>query len=448
MTTRTPLVVVLGTALLVTACSSNNSAGDTDGPQSVTILTTTTVVVDDISPAASASASATQAPTSSAGSVTDRTAATDASQLTVPPTSTTASTTTVAPATVGDPVVASEPVADFDRPIDLAVRPDDDRLYVVEQSGRVVRYDGTENVTMLDVAGRISSGNEQGLLGLAFSPDGTLAYVNFTDRSGDTIIAEFAVNADGVFDPASERTVLEVEQPFSNHNAGDLTFGPDGKLYIPLGDGGSGGDPQRNGSNPATTLGSLLRIDPTAADGAAYTIPGDNPFAGGGAGAPEVWAWGLRNPWKIAFDPVTDDLWIPDVGQNAFEEINVVSPIDGFTAGRGIDFGWSAYEGTERFNGDVADTGEMTPPVLTYGHADGCSISGGVPYRGTAIAELEPAFVYSDFCNGTIWALDLRGGRNLTLLGGFDNVAAIRVGPDRELYVLERGGTIHRLVSG
>ena len=442
------LVVVL--AALVAACSSNESTSvgsAVDDPASVTILTTTTSVSTTTVPRPST------VPAAGTSAPTDTTALSDTtSPPTRPPspapTTTVAPTTTDAPARVGDPVVASEPISDFERPIDLAVRPGDDRLYVVEQSGRVVRYDGIEQVTMLDIVGRVSSRNEQGLLGLVFSPDGTRAYVNFTDRSDDTIIAEFAVGTDGVFDPTSERLVLQVDQPFPNHNAGDLAFGPDGMLYVPLGDGGSGGDPERNGSNPATLLGSLLRIDPTPGEGSAYTIPPDNPFADGGPGAPEVWAWGLRNPWKIAFDPLTNELWIPDVGQNEFEEINVVGPVDGVTAGRAVDFGWSAFEGTERFNGDVADSGAMMPPVLTYGRADGCSISGGIPYRGIAIPELEPAFLYSDYCNGTIWALDLAGGRSLTLLGGFDNVAAVRVGPDSEPYVLERSGTIHRLIAG
>lgn len=437
--TRTLLTLAATAALLPTACSSGDSSPDrtgTEAPDSVTILTTTTEVIV---------ASPTTAPSDTPSASTPETTAT-----TPPATSPTSSAppTTAAPARVGEPVVTGEAIADFERPIDLAVRPADDRFYVVEQSGRIVRLDGTERETVLNLAGRVSSGNEQGLLGLVFSPDGTKAYVNFTDRSDDTIIAEFIVNEAGVFDPTSERMILDIDQPFPNHNAGDLAFGPDDLLYVPLGDGGSGGDPQRRSSDPGTLLGSLLRIDPTPGAGAAYTIPPDNPFADGSDGAPEVWAWGLRNPWKIAFDPVTDELWIPDVGQNTFEEINLVGPVDGTAAGRGADFGWSAFEGTERFNDDVPDTDAMTPPVLTYGRADGCSISGGIPYRGTAIPELEPAFLYSDFCNGTIWALDLAGARTLTLLDGFDSVVAIRVGPDGEPYVLERSGTMHRLIPG
>ena len=441
-TSRTALVVAAG--LLLAACASDEPSTAeraTEAPESVTILTTTTAPAPDSTPApVNDTTPDTTEPPTTPSTTSPPTAPATTSPPTAPP--------TTAPARVGDPVVASEPIAEFERPIDLAVRVADPRFYVVEQSGRLVRFDGTGQETVLDLAGRVSSGNEQGLLGLAFSPDGTRAYVNFTDRSGDTIVAEFLVNESGVFDPTSERLILEVGQPFPNHNAGDLAFGPDGFLYVPLGDGGSGGDPQRQSSDPGTLLGSLLRIDPTPGDGAAYTIPADNPFADGGGGAPEVWAWGLRNPWKIAFDPVTDELWIPDVGQNSFEEINVVGPVDGFTAGRGADFGWSAFEGTERFNTDVSDTGSMTSPVLTYGRSDGCSISGGIPYRGRAIAELAPAFLYSDFCNGTIWALDLAGARTLPLLTGFDSVAAVREGPDGEAYVLERSGTLHRLIPG
>lgn len=432
MTRRPPdvghLLVLVG-LLTLAACAADDDAGPA-GPPSASIITTDTNTTPSPAPASSV-------PPSSA-----------------PPTSapTTPAVATSAPPTVGAPVVASEVVGEFDQPIDLAVRSGDDALWVVEQGGRVVRADDTARTTALDLTGRVSTAGEQGLLGLAFSPDGGTAYVNFTDAAGVTTIAEYAVAGDATLDSGSERIVLQVSQPYSNHNAGDLAFGPDGMLYIPLGDGGSGGDPERNGSNPETLLGSLLRIDPAPSGDRPYSIPPDNPFAsgsfGGIDGAPEVWAWGLRNPWKIAFDPVTGELWIPDVGQNEFEEINVLAPVDGTTAARGADFGWSAFEGTERFDADIADTGRTTAPVLTYSHADGCSISGGEPYRGTAIPELAPAFVYSDFCTGTIWALDLAGGRNLTLLDGFDSVASIRAGPDGELYVLQRSGTVHRLVAG
>jgi glucose/arabinose dehydrogenase len=360
--------------------------------------------------------------------------------------------TSAQPPRVGNPTVTSVVVAEFDHPIDLAVRPADSALYIVEQTGRVVRFEDDERVVVADVTGRTAPGGERGLLGLAFSADGSYAYLDYTDLDGDTVVAEYPVADDGTLDVDAERILITVDQPYSNHNAGDLDVGPDGMLYITLGDGGSANDPGRNGSDPSTLLGSLLRIDPRPSAGMPYTIPTDNPFAegsfGGVAGAPEVWAWGLRNPWKIAFDPVTGDLWIADVGQNKIEEVNLVSPEDGVTAGRGVSFGWSAFEGTERFNADVPEDGAWMP-VLSYLHGDdGCSISGGVPYRGTAIPELAPAYVYSDYCSGIVWALDLAGGRNLTLLGGFQSVSAVRSGPDGELYVLELSGKLHRLVPG
>ena len=354
---------------------------------------------------------------------------------------------------MGDPAVGTEVVASVDAPVDLAVRPGDDGLFIVEQPGRVVRVDPStgDTTAIIDLTDRITSGGEQGLLGLEFSADGSRAYADYTDRDGDTVIAEYAVADDATIDPASERILLTVPQPYRNHNAGDLALGPDGFLYITLGDGGSAGDPERRASDPTSLLGSLLRIDPTPSPSAPYSIPADNPFASGSfdgrAGAPEVWAWGLRNPWKIAFDPTNGDLWIADVGQNAHEEVNLVRA-DDHPAGFGRFFGWSAFEGTEPFNDDVDGTG-ATPPVLTYPLGAGaCAISGGVPYRGTAIAGLEPAYVYSDYCSGVLWALDLAGQRNLVLLDDFEGVTAVRAGPDQEIYVLEAGGDVSRLVPG
>jgi len=456
---RTTVIFAAAATLALAACSSNDDGNAEDSTpvddesSSISIITTTTIE----------SSAATDAPAAETTTAPDTTAVTETTDSTEPAATTdpattvvaTAPATTAVPATtaprqpVGNPVVTTELVGQFVGPVDLAVRPGDDRYYVVEQRNGVVRSDGSSNVTVLDLSDRISSGGEQGVLGLAFAPDGTRAYVNFTDRSGTTNIVEYEVGGDGSFDASSERTVLEVPQPFENHNAGDLEFGPDGMLYIPLGDGGAGGDPERNSDDPSTLLGSILRIDPTPSGNAAYTIPPDNPFADGSGGAPEIWSYGLRNPWKIAFDPVTGDLWIPDVGQDRFEEVNVVGPVDGQIAGRGVNFGWSAYEGTERLNQDVDDPGTLTSPVLTYGRGDGCSVTGGVPYRGTAIPELEPAFVYSDFCTGDIWALDLAGGRNLTLVGGFELVTAVRTGPDGEVYLFDgMNGTMFRLIPG
>lgn len=454
-------MVVATTALasmLAAAC-----AGDGNGPrtdENAVIVTTTTLPAvpepSTTSPAGPADESSSDLPadppSSTGPSSTDPPPATVPAS--VPPATSPPATPPATPPAVGNPSVRAEPIGVFAQPIDLVPRPGTTALYVVEQHGRVTVVDGDETSVAIDVSGRVDDGNEQGLLGLAFSPGGDTVYLDFTDRSGDTVVAEFTVRDDGSFDPATERKIITVEQPYANHNAGDLATGPDGLLYITLGDGGSGGDPLRHASDPTTLLGSILRIDPTPSGDRPYTIPPDNPFADGAtvdgvAGAPEVFAWGLRNPWKIAFDPVTGDLWIADVGQDEHEEIDVVGPAGGRVAGWGHDFGWSAFEGTARYNADVPDSGRTTPPVLTYPHRDGaCSISGGVPYRGTDIPELEPAYVYSDFCTGTIWALDLTGGRNLVLLEGFEWVTAIRADGEGELYVLEAGGDVSRLVPG
>ena len=448
---RTSISLVVAAALLAACGGDGDDTGpaeapaDADGPGSAIIVTTTSP------PATTAPPATDPAPGTTAPPATDPAPGTSA-DVTTPVPDTLPPSTTVTPESspepvVGDPAVRLEPVTEIDRPVDLAVRAGEDALYLVGQRGRIHRFDPAtgDRVVVLDLAGRLSDGSEQGLLGLAFSPDGALAYVNFTDNGGTTVIAEYPVRADGRFFADDERVVLRVDQPFGNHNAGDLAFGPDDTLYIPLGDGGSGGDPGRRASDPTSLLGSLLRIDPTPSGDAAYTIPADNPFADGVDGAPEVLAYGLRNPWKIAIDPVSGDLWIADVGQNLFEEVNRVAPAGDLPVGWGHNFGWSGLEGTEPFNGDVATEG-TTLPVLTYGRGDGCSVSGGVPYRGTAIAGLEPAYLYSDFCGGELWALDLAGGRVITLATGLDEVTAVRAGPDGEAYVLQRSGAVLRLV--
>ncbi|HWL45492.1 MAG TPA: PQQ-dependent sugar dehydrogenase [Ilumatobacter sp.] len=346
-----------------------------------------------------------------------------------------------------EPTAATRQVAELEQPVDLAARPGDPAAYVVEQAGRVVSLDvATGDTTpVLDITDLTRSDGEQGLLGLVFHPTEPYAYVNYTEAAdGDTVVAEYAVAADGTFDPASARTVITIEQPQDNHNGGGLAFGPDGYLYIGTGDGGGSGDPDRRAGDPFDLLGKLLRVDPRGAE--PYAVPADNPFADGAAAAPEVWSLGLRNPWRFSFDPPTGDLWIADVGQNELEEVNRVTPADG-PAGRGAHFGWSAFEGTERYNDDV-EVADAVMPVLTYSHEQGCSVSGGAVYRGPAIPDLTGWYVYSDFCTGTLWAFDAATERVVVLADEVGRVTAVRNGPADEVFVLDHTGAVLQIVPG
>jgi glucose/arabinose dehydrogenase len=418
------LALVTTIALVATACGGEGEPIAT-GP-AVTFATSST--------AAPTSASTT-APTTGPTSAPD----------------TTAPAATDAPTTVplGDPSVGLAAVGTFDQPVDLAWRVDDPTLYVVERTGRVVPVrDGVAGAAVLDLSDLTEGQGEQGLLGLTFAPDGAHAYVNHTDNGGDTIVAEYAVGADGTFDAASRRVLLTVEQPFPNHNGGNVTIGPDGMLYIGMGDGGAADDPQRTSLNVSSLLGKILRVDPAPSGDQPYGIPADNPFVGVDGARPEIWAVGVRNPWRFSFDSSTGDLWIADVGQNVLEEIDVAWAADG--GGRGMNFGWSAWEGSQRYNTDQPAEG-ATPPIYEYAHGDaGCSVSGGEVYRGAAIPALVGWYVFADFCSGIVTGLriaDRAVAASLTL-GEVPSAAAVRSGPDGELYVVSIEGPISRLVPG
>lgn len=440
---RHVLALALVGIVVTAGCAPNSDRSATDNGSAVFVTTTL---------------QATNASSTTPTSAATRSSTTGAPTTAPPSTTTTTTTTTTAvpptiPGGVGDPIVALEPIGEFDRPVGVAVRPGDDALWVIEQRGRIVRMvDSGERFTALEIPDELSDGGEQGLLGLAFSPTAPLAYTYSTDTDGDSLVSEYPVDDDGAFDAGRRRTILTIDQPFDNHNGGELVFGPDGYLYISTGDGGSANDPERNASDPTSLLGAILRIDPSVTDGAAYDIPADNPFVTGSfegtEGAPEVWAWGLRNPWRLAFDAATGDLWIADVGQAQYEEVNRVSPTDTHAAGFAANFGWSAFEGTERVNEDVADPGNLVSPILVYEHGDdGCSVSGGAVYRGRAIPELVSGYVYADYCSGKMWVIDIATERNIMLLDGLDGPTAIREGPDGEIFVLEIGGTVSRVVS-
>ena len=326
------------------------------------------------------------------------------------------------------------------------------RLYVTEQPGRVkvIENGQARDILFLDITDRVGSqGNEQGLLSIVFSPDFAtdhLAYVNYTDGQGDTVVSRFTVSADGLTaDPDSEQVILTVDQPFPNHNGGQLKFGPDGMFYIGMGDGGSAGDPRNNGQDVTSLLGKMLRIDvrQPGSDGKPYSIPADNPDFGPDA-APELWAIGLRNPWRFSFDRATGDLYIADVGQNAYEEIDFQPAGQG-----GLNYGWRLREGFEPYNGGE-DSPAFTPPIYQYGRELGCSVSGGYVYRGADVPGLVGRYVYADFCSGTIWALhrDAEGQWvNETLLETDLSITSFGEDEAGELYVLNRQGTISRIAA-
>jgi glucose/arabinose dehydrogenase len=325
----------------------------------------------------------------------------------------------------------------------MAVRRGDGALYVAEKTGRVVAIrDGEVDAEpVLDLTGEVSQGGEQGLLGLAFAPDGDHLYTNHTDLDGHTRITEWAMAGD-VVEVESRREVLFVEQPFSNHNGGNLAFGPDGFLYVGLGDGGSGGDPLGLAQSLDSLLGKMLRIDPRPSDGDAYTIPRGNPFADRAGARPEIWALGLRNPWRYSFDAATGDLWIADVGQSAREEINRQPAGEG-----GQNYGWDRLEGTLPFEGEAPP--DAAPPVYEYGREDGGTVIGGYVYRGSDIPALAGTYVFGDFFETELRGLQVTRGeaRVRDLATGVENLAAFGQDARGELYVLSLAGPVYKLVA-
>lgn len=313
-------------------------------------------------------------------------------------------------------------------------------LWIAERIGLVRVLDGDElSEPVLDISGETTTHSERGLLGIAFDQDFTHFYASYTDRDGNTAVDEIEVSG-GALQLETRRTLITQEQPSANHNGGNVIVGPDGMLYLGLGDGGGAGDPLGAGQDLSTLLGSLLRIDPA---GDPYTIPPDNPFVDDPDARPEIWAYGLRNPWRFSFDAETGDLWIADVGQSSREEINWVPA----GSGGGQNFGWSRMEGTLTYDGDEPEG--HVPPVFEYQTSDTrCSVTGGYVYRGSAIPELVGSYVFSDYCEGQIRALELRGGEvvghlDLGVNGG--RVVAFAEDADRELYVLDHRGAIYKL---
>lgn len=356
------------------------------------------------------------------------------------------------------------PIGQLEEPTAFSARSGSLFYYVAERAGRVrviertISPKGKESIKppsrtpILDITETVGTSGEGGLLGLTFSTDGRQMYVSYTDLAGDSVIDEYMFGRNGRADPSTRRELLRVPQPANNHNGGAIKVGEDGFLYIGFGDGGGAGDPLQAGQDLSTLLGKVLRIDPFPDGDQPYSIPDGNPFVDGG-GEPEIWLYGVRNPWRISFDRTSGDLWIADVGQDAFEEITMLSSVSG--GGWGANLGWSQMEATSPFDGGSAPDNHVGPSHF-YPHENGrCSITGGYVYRGEIIALLNGVYLFGDYCSGEVWGLELQPEgvllRRLPLAVGKDQLVSFGEGPDGELFVLtasdgEEGlGTIYRV---
>lgn len=334
-----------------------------------------------------------------------------------------------------DPRATLAEVTKVSQPTDIASRSGDTGLYLSQQDGTVVRFDTTTRTktTALDLTDFTQASGERGLLGIVFHPDGRFMYVNYTDAAGDTVVARYRMRSNGIAIASSRVVLFTLDQPYSNHNGGGLAFGPNSRLYIGTGDGGSAGDPQRRALDRTSLLGKIVSIDPLARS--AKTA------------APRIWSIGLRNPWRFEFD---DDmnLWVADVGQNEWEEVSVAWASKG--SGRNANFGWSAYEGFARYNTDQTAPNHLKP-VHVYKHGDeGCSISGGTKVRSKSLASLAGWYVFGDYCSGHITAIKVVGTKTtrvVRLVPNAGSVTAVRSVASGDVYVLELGGRVSALRS-
>jgi len=331
----------------------------------------------------------------------------------------------------------------FDQPLGIA-HAGDTRLFIIQQTGRIAIFDGTNVLAQpfLDVSSLVSCCGERGLLGLAFHPryrENGFFYIDYTDRNGNTVVARYSVSTTDPnrADPSSARVLLNVAQPYSNHNGGHLAFGPDNYLYIGLGDGGSAGDPGNRAQDLSTLLGKILRIDVDG--GSPYAIPPSNPFVNRAGARGEIWAFGLRNPWRYSFDRATGDLWIADVGQNAWEEIDFAPA----ASIGGENYGWRKMEGTHCYNPSTnCRDAAMILPIYEYSHAEGCSVTGGYVYRGAKYSALKNNYLFADYCSGSVWATKRSADGTFTtkkILSTNASVTSFGEDVAGELYLIDGG---------
>jgi glucose/arabinose dehydrogenase len=429
----------------------NTAVPDATEPAAETPMAESSPTAADAAPTEATTEDAEPTPAETEGEATEVPAATAEAEATATPDP----APTVAPeqAVGGDPTQVTLSVrpwlSGFNEPVGISHAGDGTgRLFVVEKGGtvRVIQDNQILPDPLLDISNLVSNGSEQGLLGMAFEPDRPERfYVNYTNTSGDTEIVRYRTLADNpnVADPDSAEIILEIQQPAQNHNGGNLAFGPDGFLWIGTGDGGAADDRFQNGQNYNALLGSMLRIDVSGETG--YTIPADNPFAGGDGGSPAVWAKGLRNPWRYSFDRLTGDLWIADVGQNQYEEVNRTSSTDA-----NLNYGWPLMEATHCYLTSDCTGLEVVMPVTEYDHNFGCSITGGYVYRGAQFPALQGIYIFSDYCTGIYWGLsaDTESFAEPTQLLQ-SPVRPFVIGEDEagELYVGGTEGVLYQIVA-
>lgn len=418
MTIRPLLAAVAALALFAAACSSDESESTAPSTAEPTASTPTT----DAAPPPSTTTGDEPAPPTSGSDPSTTGAAPDFSAVSVD----------------------VEVVATLDVPLALAPRPGSDDLYVAERAGEVerLRPEGGDPETVVDISSEVDTGGERGLLGLTFTADGALLYLSWSDTDGATRLTEFAVADDGSIDAASRREVLTIGQPFPNHNGGDITFGPDGYLYLGLGDGGAADDPLGAGQDTSTPLGSIIRIDPSVDEDAAYGRYG---IPDGNIDGTELYIIGVRNPWRISFDQATGELWVADVGQDMWEEVNRLP------AGElgGTNLGWNLQEGRHDFAGGIPDN--YVAPVAEYDHDTGISVTGGYVYRGTAISDLVGAYVFGDWREAELWAIPPFEGDTGTIESldvQLPEFGLVSFGQDLdgEIYALHSDGPVYRIV--
>lgn len=445
------LVMISLLLVLITGCSSGAATpaatlpatpGSTAaGNPAATETLATTATIPAVTPTAAVTAPATPAASATAPGATAPGAT--ATQPASSPTAATPSTVNTFPDPTGYAWV--QVASGVSKPTGMAFLPGAaDRFLVLSQVGIITLFEKGQALPapFLDISTKVGSGgNEQGLLGIALHPQfeqNGYFFINYTGIDGNTVIARYQVSANhpNQADPGSEKVLLRVEQPFANHNGGSMVFGPDGYLYMGLGDGGSAGDPHGNGQNLNTDLGKLLRVDVDHGD--PYAIPEDNPFAKGG-GKPEVWAFGLRNPWRFSFDRLTGDLYVADVGQNLWEEIDY---LPAKTPG-GTNFGWNYREGKHPYHGNPPAGVTLTDPVFDYSHTEGCSVTGGYVYRGSALPAFQGIYLFADYCSGRIWGLlrDANGAwQSKELFRDKWNITSFGQDTHGELYFVDQGG--------